>query len=65
MATVFLGILVMVLALGVLFLAIMMRDRSLNTHGCENGSEHHATCANCTCGKIFEKRKALGEKRQN
>ncbi len=64
METLILGTAIMILALVLFALALIMRDKSLTSDECENGREHHATCANCTCGKVFEKRKALQKKRK-
>ncbi len=61
MITILFGTIIMVAALAALTVAIKMRDKSLSTDTCENSKsgENHATCANCTCGKIFDKKKKL------
>lgn len=63
MATIILGAGIMIIALVILTMAIKMRDRSLSGSCCdntrENALETHATCATCTCGKIFDKRKEM------
>jgi|GEM_PF-4763787 len=69
MMTVLLGAAIMVTALVILTMAIKMRDKSLAgtgtcDHDHDHDSENHATCVNCTCGKIFDKKKQLQKKEE-